>query len=358
MKPPESLEQCRDRIDELDKQIFEVIKQRAEVAKRVGEIKRSHNDNSFYKPEREAQVLRKKMANNDSLLDDKSVAQIYRQIMTACLALQNRMTVAFLGPEGTHTHLASEKHFGVGVTSKPVPTIKQAFREVSSHQADYGVVPIENSINGVVNETLDSLLQSDLTICGEVITPIHHQFLRADTDLEVLKIYTHSQALAQCSEWLNKTYPNAKQVAVESTALAAQMAAKEKNAAAIASEFAAKLYQLKIVCANIENNSNNQTRFLIIGRHPTKPSGNDKTSLVITTPHTPGSLYDLLNPFKKNKVNLTLIESRPYQHRHWSYIFFIDIEGHIDDTAVKTAVAQLQTQPIMLEILGSYPAAI
>lgn len=358
-KNPLDLNEIRQKIDALDKQIYQLISQRGLIAKQVGEVKRQEDNPIFYRPEREAQVLRRMMKENDSVLDDQSVAQIFRDIMTACLAVQKPVTIAFLGPEGTFSQQATEKHFGQAVKKLAMPTITRVFREVTAGNAHYGVVPIENSTNGIVNLTLDALTESSLLICGEIEIPIHQHLLCTHTDLsKIKKIYSHEQSLAQCRVWLDEHMPDIQRIAVSSNGEAAKLAEQDETAAAIAGEIAARTYQLKNLVQNIENNPLNTTRFLIIGKQKTAASGEDKTSLLITTPHTPGTLIELIKPFANNNINLTLIESRPYQQRNWSYLFFIDIEGHQDDPAVAKALAELSSKPIMTTILGSYPRAL
>lgn len=353
------LAKVRRQIDDIDKQIYHLISQRGNIAKQVGEIKKQHDDPIFYRPEREAQVLRRITEDNDSVLDDHSVAQIFRDIMTACLAVQKKMTIAYLGPQGTFSQQAAEKHFGRAVTKLSSPTIDRVFREVKAGNAHYGVVPIENSTNGIVNLTLDALMESSLTICGEIEIPIHQHLLSQQPDkTQITKIYSHEQSLAQCRDWLDSSMPNVERIAVSSNGEAARLATLEPTAAAIAGDIAADTYELGKVTQNIENNPQNTTRFLIIGKQKTASSGRDKTSLLIATPHSPGSLIDLIQPFTENNINLTLIESRPYQQRNWSYLFFIDIEGHHDDDDVQKALALLGSKPIMLTVLGSYPRAL
>jgi chorismate mutase/prephenate dehydratase len=357
----EELMTLRQQIDSIDEQIYQLLKQRAQVAQQVAHAKQQNvrQQPAYYRPEREAQILRSIVAHNDSLLADKALAQIFRDIMTACLAIQQPMTIAYLGPQGTFSQMALEQHFGKTVAQLPLPSIDRVFREVEAGNAHYGVVPIENSTEGVVNLTLDALTHSSLHICGEIEIPIQQNLLRAPNVTTVVeKIYSHQQSISQCRQWLSDHYPTAELIAVASNAKAAQLASSELNSAAIAGALAAELYQLEIVTHCIQDNPQNTTRFVIIGQQTVDASGADKTSLLIASPHTPGAMVKLVQPFANQQVNLTLIESRPYRHQNWRYIFFMDIEGHQQDTPVKQALDELRSMPIMLTVLGSYPRAI
>lgn len=355
------LNEIRQKIDGIDKNIYQLLKDRAKTAVEIANIKKSseHESAVYYRPEREAQILRSIMENNDSLLSDRAVAQVFRDIMTACLALQKKLNVAFLGPVGTFSQMATETHFGKAIHSMPVDSIERVFREVDAGNADYGVVPIENSTEGVVIPTLDVFTSSGLNICGEIEIPIHQNLMRAPNDFSPLrKIYSHQQSLGQCRKWLQEQFPDAEIVAVASNALAAQLASKEIGSAAIGATLAAELYELDIITYNIEDNPQNTTRFLIIGKQIPAPSGNDKTALLIPTPHVPGSLYNLLKPFADRGINLTMLASRPYHHRNWSYMFFMDLIGHRDDENIKAALADLANMSVMVTVLGSYPRAV
>lgn len=356
----DELAQIRAGIDAVDEKIVELLKQRASFAIQTAKIKQQQDPNApVYRPERESQVLRHIMDTNTSHLPDQAIAQIFRDIMSACLALQQKLTIAFLGPRGTFSQTATEKHFGKAVLNLPVSSIDRVFREVECGNAHYGVIPIENSIEGRVNQTLDTLMTAPLHICGEIKIPIHQHLLRQpDDDSPIKTIYSHQQSFAQCARWLEQNLPKIDRITENSTAKAAKIVGKQKGAAAIAGETAAEIYGLKIIAHNIEDNPNNTTRFLIIGKHAPSPSGRDKTSLLITTPHEPGSLLQLIQPFADNNINLTLIESRPFQHQNWRYVFFIDIEGHQEDANVKKALDELRKMPIILTVLGSYPRAV
>lgn len=356
---PEKLNNIRQQLDDIDLNIQQLINQRAELAVEIGNIKKSIKDSSYYRPEREAQILRKIAQRNSGPLDDRIVTQIFRTLMTACLALQQKIKVAFLGPEGTFSQSAALKHFGIDIETLPAESIEQVFHKVTSQEADYGVVPIENSTAGVIKPTLNALIDSTQQICGEIILPIHQHLLRVKSASQKVKcVYAHEQSLAQCKNWLISNLPDAEKIPVSSNGLAAKLAQQDRNSAAIAGDHAAEIYTLEKVAANIEDSIQNQTRFLVIGRQKTLASGSDKTTLLITTPHTPGALLKLIQPFAASGVNITWIESRPYQHHNWSYLFFLDIEGHHEEESVKAALQQLALQPIMLTILGSYPKAI
>jgi chorismate mutase/prephenate dehydratase len=287
------------------------------------------------------------------------MARLFREIMSACLALEEPMKIAFLGPEGTFTQAAALKHFGHSVRAAPLATIDDVFREVEAGECHYGVVPVENSIEGVVNHTLDMFMNSSLKICGEVELRIHHHLLGRDCSIDGLKrVYAHQQALAQCRRWLSNHLPRAEQIALASNAEAARRAADEPGTAAIAGDAAAAIYGLQSLAQNIEDEADNTTRFLIIGHQSTPPSGDDKTSLIFTTPNQPGALYTMLAAFAENGISMMRIESRPSRRGMWDYFFFIDIEGHVKDPAVAKALKDLKDRAAMLKLLGSYPRAV
>lgn len=360
MSSDKNLDKFREQIDQIDSDIQQLINQRAELALNIGKVKKSTDDKPvFYRPEREAEVLKKIINRNKGPLSDNQISLIFRDLMTACLYLQQPIQIAFLGPEGTYTQMAVRKHFGIETKTLAVPTIERVFREVEAEHVSYGVVPIENSTAGVINATLDSLIDSPLVICGEIILPIHHHLLRAvAADGDVKRIYAHDQALQQCGRWLDEHMPRVDTIAVSSNGIAAQLAAKELDAAAIAGDLAVELYPLKIMYPNIEDNPHNETRFAILGRQKIGATGSDKTTLLIATPHKPGALYELLQTFAEYNINITQIASRPYGGKGWSYIFFLDVEGHRDDQAMKLALEKLAQKSIMLNILGSYPKAV
>lgn len=350
----------RQQIDSIDDQLFALISQRAQLALETAKIKQQEGGApTFYRPEREAQILRRIMRENTSPLSDEILAHLFREIIASCLALQKQLAIAFLGPLGTFSQAAAEKHFSKTIALKPVATINQVFREVEAENANYGVVPIENSLEGKVNQTLDLLVASPLKICGEVELAIHQHLLRHPSDGEEIKcIYSHQQSFAQCRQWLEANYPTVKKIPVNSTAQAAQIAATQKATAAIGSDLGAQIYGLQILAQHIEDAPQNTTRFLIIGRQTPLPSGNDKTSLLISGQHKPGFLFDLLRPFSQLGINLTSIESRPAGDHNWRYLFFIDLEGHQEDANVRQALAQLEQLPIQVKVLGSYSQAV
>lgn len=355
----DKLTQLRERIDQLDEQIQGLITERARIAQEVAAAKADSQDNNFYRAEREAQVLRAVKTRNKGPLSDEEMARLFREIMSACLALEQVMTIAFLGPEGTFTQAAALKHFGHSVNTLPLTTIGDVFREVESGNASYGVVPIENSTEGIVSHTLDQFMNSPLTICGEVELRIHHHLLGKLADYkQATCIYSHRQSLGQCREWLETNMPNVEQREVSSNAEAARLAAQGTNAIAIASEAAAEIYGLTILVRNIEDEPDNTTRFLVIGKRATPPSGKDKTTLLISTHNKPGALYRILEPLMNNNISMTRIESRPSRRGMWDYVFFIDFEGHRDDANAARAIAELDQQASFLKILGSYPRAV
>jgi len=360
MSESEKLQALRKRINELDEKIQQLISERGLVAKEVATAKlEGGNETAFYRPEREAQVLRKVKERNQGPFSDEEIARLFREIMSACLALEQPMTIAYLGPEGTFTQAAALKHFGHSVSTMPLVAIDEVFREVESGTADYGVVPVENSTEGVVNYTLDMFMRSVLKICGEVDIRVHQNLLSKSPNLNTIdKVYSHQQSLAQCREWLDTHLPGVERITVKSNAEAARIAGEQAGAAAIASEVAAKLYDLNIVKANIEDDPDNTTRFLVIGKDVTPPSGADKTTLLVSARNKPGALWSLLQPFAETNISLTRIESRPSRVGMWEYVFFIDIEGHADDPQISEALQKLQQESSMLKILGSYPKAV
>ena len=351
------LEQLRARIDRLDEQIQTLITERASCAKQIAEIKQTAGSAAdFYRPEREAEVLRRVRERNKGPLSDDEMAWLFREIMSACLALEQPLTVAYLGPEGTYTQAAAVKHFGHAVQLKPLAAIDEIFREVEAGSADFGVVPVENSTEGAINHTLDMFVRSPLKICGDVEMPIHHQLLsRAREPGQIKSVRAHQQALAQCREWLDANLPNAERVAVSSNAEAARMAAGDDSVAAIAGDAAAEMYGLAVLVPNIEDDPNNTTRFLVVGDHDVGRSGRDKTSLLVAVHNRAGALYALLEPIARHGVSMTKIESRPSRVSKWDYVFFVDIEGHVEDGNVARALEELQSQASLLKVLGSYP---
>ena len=360
MSDQAELEDLRTRIDDIDARLLALISERATLAAEVARVKGQHLDNNgFYRPEREAQVLRSIVEKNEGPLSEEEMARLFREIMSACLALEQVLNIAYLGPEGTFTQSAALKHFGHSVTTTALASIDQVFREVESGACQYGVVPVENSIEGVVNHTLDMLINSALLICGEVELRIHHHLLSNEDDIKkVNKIYSHQQSLAQCRGWLDTQLLQAERIAVNSNAEAARLASEEISTAAIAGEIASDHYNLPILVSNIEDEPDNTTRFLVIGRHDTLPSGTDKTSLLFSTPNKSGALHDMLACFAENNVSMTRIESRPSRQSMWDYVFFVDVEGHAKDAQVAAALEKLKENAAMVKLLGSYPQAV
>lgn len=359
MNDDQRLRKLRDQIDSLDQKIQTLIGKRAQCAQDIAKIKLKVGENNFYRPEREAEVLRSVIERNRGPLPDEDVARLFREIMSACLALESTLSVAFLGPEGTFTQEAALKHFGQFVRTVPLGAIDEVFREVESGNAHFGVVPIENSTEGVVNHTLDMFMQSSLKICGEVVLRVHHLLLGRNDDLaSARRVVSHQQSLAQCREWLDANLRDAERVAVSSNAEAARIAAGDATAVAIAGESAAKIHGLQTLVANIEDQPNNTTRFLVIGGLETAPSGQDKTSLLLSGRNKPGALYKLLAPLARHQLNMTRIESRPSRQSIWEYVFFVDVDGHVKDRKLSRALIALEREASLIKWLGSYPKAI
>ncbi|HRD93875.1 MAG TPA: prephenate dehydratase [Accumulibacter sp.] len=349
----------REQIDALDGQLLELLNQRARFAQRVGEIKSRHGEAGFiYRPEREAQVLHRIQQLNPGPLSGETVTWFFREVMSACLSLEQPLGIAFLGPLGTFSESAATKHFGHAARLMPQISIDDVFREVEAAHADYAVVPIENSTEGAIGRTLDLLLNTPLKICGEVVLRIHQHLLSNERSLDgVTKVYSHAQSLAQCHEWLNRSLPRAQRISVGSNAQAAQLAAAEAGTAAIAGQAAADRYHLPQLASNIEDEPNNTTRFVVLGHQEAGPSGRDRTSLIMSAHNQTGALSKLLAPFSDAGVSMTRLESRPARHTLWAYVFFVDLEGHRDDQSVRSALAELGRRAPYLKILGSYPMA-
>ncbi len=352
----------REHIDRLDAEILERLNERARCALAVADVKQKESTEGspvFYRPEREAQVLRRMRDLNTGPLSHEKISQVYRQIMSACLALEEPLKVAYLGPEGTFTQLATLKQFGDAVVGMPMITVDDVFREVTSESCHYGVAPVENSSEGVISHTLDNFLNSNLKICGEVEIRIHHHLMVSqESDGDIRKIYSHQQTLGQCRRWLNGHHPDVPRLTATSNAEAARKVAEEKDAAAIAGEIAADIYGLNIIARQIEDESDNTTRFIVVGREDIGPSGNDKTSIIVSTHNQPGALYKLLEPFHRHGVSLTSIETRPSRTGMWSYVFFIDFEGHREDELIRRVLDEIDKDALEVRMLGSYPRAI
>ena len=361
-KPAVDLAKIRTRIDEIDVALHSLLNERARFAQQVGISKHADGHTvDFYRPEREAEVLRTALKRNKGPLRDEEILRLFREIMSACLAQQEPLKVAFLGPEGTFTQQAVFKQFGHSVRALALPTIEDVFHEVEAGSADFGVVPIENSTEGTVTHTLDRFLVSPLNICGEVELRIHQFLMGRMKSLEhVQRICSHQQSLAQCRQWLDEHLPQVERIAVSSNAEGARRARDEQGTAAIAPQAAAEVYGLDVLVAEIEDRPDNTTRFLVIGSKNFRPSGEDKTTLLVSAGRTdaPGALYQLLESLAKNSISMTRIESRPSRRRKWDYVFFIDIEGHAEDERVAAALTDLKRRASLFRVLGSYPRAI
>jgi len=350
------LSRHRAAIDALDQEILERLNARAAHAQAIGAIK---GHGVAYRPEREAQVLARLQSANRGPLSNEAVAGVFRQVMSACLALEQTLRVSYLGPAGTFSHDAVARHFGQFIEAVPCATIDDVFHSAESGQADHAVVPVENSSEGAIGRTLDLMCQTPLTICGEIRLRIRQNLLSTATVAgEIAKVYSHAQSLAQCAQWLAQHLPGAARVAVASNADAARLAAAEPGSAAIAGENAAAIYGLNVVAPHIEDEPNNTTRFWVLGRQPVPPSGRDETSLVMSAPNRPGAVYSLLEPFATHGVSMTRFESRPAHTGLWEYLFFVDVIGHETDPSVAVALAELRKKAPMLKLLGSYPSAI
>ncbi|MBI2308509.1 MAG: prephenate dehydratase [Rhodocyclales bacterium] len=350
----------RDEIDGIDAQLLELLNKRARCAQQVGEIKARHGDAGFiYRPEREAQVLRRIQEMNPGPLSNENVTWLFREVMSTCLSLEQPLSVAFLGPLGSFTGSAATKHFGHAARLLPQSSIDDVFREVEAGHAHYAVVPVENSTEGAVGRSMDLLFSTPLKICGEVVLRIHQNLMTREASLDkVTKVYSHAQSLAQCHEWLNRNLPNVPRISVGSNSQAAELAMQEAGAAAIAGEAAAERFNVPILVANIEDEPNNTTRFAVLGRFDAGISGRDKTSLIMSAPNRTGSLHGLLLPLAEAGVSMTRLESRPARHTLWDYVFFVDIDGHRDEPKVAKALAELQQKAAFLKVLGSYPSAV
>jgi chorismate mutase / prephenate dehydratase len=350
------LDDWRSRINELDNQILQLLNQRAEAALRIGDLKR-RQDKPSYVPERAAEVLNRLAAASSGPLPVAAVRAVWGEILSACLALEGPLTVGYLGPRATFTHQAALQHFGTSVAYVASRSIADVFDDVEHARVEYGVVPVENSTEGAVNITLDRLIDSGAVICGELYLPITQHLLSQAPRLEDIKVVvSHPQGLAQCRSWLAANLSEVPTQEVTSTAAAAEMAAGDVTIAAIASDLAAGIYNVPVLRGRIEDNPNNSTRFLVIGRRPAGPSGRDKTSILFAMRNEPGALYGVLEPFAGRGLNLTKIESRPAKLRAWEYVMFVDFEGHRDTPVVAAALDEIRARTVFVKILGSYPA--
>ena len=361
--PTPDLAEIRRRINSIDEQLQSLINERAKIAQQVGTAKGDLGSAvDYYRPEREAEVLRAVLDRNEGPMRDEEMLRLFREIMSACLAQQEPLKIGFLGPEGTFTQTAVYKHFGHSVRALPFHTIDEVFQEVESGAADFGVVPIENSTEGSVNNTLDMFLTSPLKIAGEIELKIEQHLMSNFKGLEnIERICAHEQSLAQCRGWLRENLPHVELIGMSSNAAGARRARDEDGTAAIGPEVAADVYELEIMVNNVEDRADNATRFLVVGRKLLAPSGEDKTTLLVSTSDTAGGagvLHQLLQPLSEHKVSMTRIESRPSRRRKWDYVFFIDIEGHAEEAPVSEALAQLDERSSLFKVLGAYPKAI
>jgi chorismate mutase/prephenate dehydratase len=349
-----SLKKLRDKIDYVDKKIIQLLNARAKITKDIAKIKQK-SGLSLYSPDREIEVLRKIILENRGPLSNRALEAIYREIMSSSLSIEKPLKIAYLGPEATFTHLASLKRFGSQVSYIPCDSIQDVFLEVERNSCDYGVVPIENSIEGAVTHTLDMFVDSDLKICAQIILDVAHNLLANCTENKIKRLYSNPQVFGQCRIWLQENLSNVEKIDVSSTARAAQIAKGEKNSACIASLLAAKIYKLKVIATDIEDSPHNITRFLVIGKTEADQTSQDKTSILFSIKDRVGALHDMLVPFKIHGINLTKIESRPSKKKAWDYYFFVDLEGHKENLRVKKALRELEHKCTFLKILGSYP---
>lgn len=352
------LAQIRTKIDALDQRVVKLLNDRLKLAQRVGELKRGARSR-IYVAEREADVLRRVQAGNAGPLKPAALRAIYREIMSAAIALEKPLVIAYLGPEATNTHQAALRKFGSSVDYRPMATIADIFTAVEKGEADYGVVPVENSTEGSVRDSLDLFVETPLKIVAEVHQAIEHTLLSHEPLDGIRKVYSKDQALAQCRRWLQRHLPHAQLVDVDSTALGVQIAAKEKGAAAIAPRLAGERYGVPVAATHIQDLKNNTSRFVFLGREASGATGtgHDKTSLLVSLHHEPGALLHALSPFNRRKLNLTRIESRPSRLKPWDYIFFLDVTGHYEDPAMQAALKELSRKCPLVKWLGSYPAA-
>jgi chorismate mutase/prephenate dehydratase len=354
------LREVRARIDAIDRELARLINERAECAQRVAEIKTAESGGEapvFYRPEREAEILKRVKRENEGPLSDDDMAHLFREIISCCLALEQPLTIAYLGPAGTYTEAAAVKQFGHFATTRPLTSIDEVFREVEAAAAHYGVVPVENSTEGMINLTLDCFMTSPLTICAEVELPIHHSLMAAPTTerAAIATIFSHQQSFAQCRRWLDSHFPGIERVPVNSNAEAARIVATRNDCAAIAGDMAAAFYGLRVLDANIEDYPDNKTRFLVLGRQRVGPSGHDKSSILVSTRNEPGALYRVLEPFHRHGISLTRIETRPSRTGSWTYVFFIDFDGHESAPEIQAVLADVRKVAMDVKSLGSYP---
>lgn len=350
--------QYRKEIDRIDDEILRLMNERSKNVIEIGKLKKqSDADANLHTPAREAEIVNRLIRQNQGPFPNDAIRPVFREIMSASLSLEGPQLVAYLGPRATFTHLACIQQFGSSARYVPVSSITDVFHEVERGRANFGLVPIENSTEGVVNHTLDMFIDSNLLIYGEVLQEVsHHLLSKADRVEDIKKLYSHPHAIAQCRNWLEKNLPHVPVSEVPSTARAAELCADDPSAAAIASELASQLYGLKILRSRIEDNINNFTRFLVLSQKPAERTGKDKTSLMLSVKDKVGALYELLRPFASHGINMTKIESRPSRRKAWEYLFFVDIEGHVEEDRVKKALEEVKGRCLFMKILGSYPA--
>ena len=359
----DELARVRDKIDAIDRQLRALLNARAACAEEVAEIKSANPTDEkpvFYRPEREAQILARLREENEGPLSDADIERLFREIISCCLSLEQPLTIGYLGPTGTYTEAAAIKQFGHFAKTRALASVGDVFREVESGAAHYGVVAVENSTDGMVGHTLDCFVSSNLRICAEVVLPIHHALLikRGGDPSAISEILAHEQALAQCRSWLNTRFPNVPTRPVSSNAEAARVAAETDGVAAICGEVAAERYQLDIVYTNIEDQPDNRTRFFVIGDQDVGVSGLDRTSILVSTRNEPGALYNVLEPFHRHGISLSRIETRPAKSSNWTYVFFIDFEGHQSEPTIASALAEVESVSLEVKRLGSYPKAV
>ena len=350
------LAKLRARIDALDLRLLGALNERARLAHAVGKLKQG---NKVYRPEREAQVLRRILEKNAGPLGKEALARVYAEIISACRALEQPLAVSYLGPAGTFSEMAVRKVFGSGVRAQPCASIDEVFRQAETGAVDYGVVPVENSSEGAIGRTHDLLLSTPLRICAETVLRVRQNLMsKSDSLKKIVRVYSHAQSLAQCNQWLSRKLPDAERFPVASNSEAARLAAEEAGAAAIAGDIAVQRHGLKLVARNIEDDPNNTTRFLVLGGHDAAPSGKDLTSIVMSAPNRPGAVHALLTPIARHGVSMSRLESRPARTGRWEYMFYVDVQGHRQDPKVAKALAELEQLAPFLKILGSYPAAV
>ena len=349
-----NLQTLRNKIDAVDNNLVALLNERTKLVLEVGKTKHALGE-EIYAPEREEAVLRRVVGKNNGPLTEQSLRAIYREVMSSALALEKPLVIAFLGPQATYSHMAAVKKFGASLRYEPLPNITDVFTEVAKGRADYGVVPIENSTEGAVTHTYDMFVDSELKVCAQIMLPIHHNLMAACPRAQIKKVYSIAQVLAQCRQWLQINMPHAELIEVSSSTRAAEIAKSEPKAGALASSLAAELYGLTVYEANIQDSSENVTRFLVIGRKYPPATGDDKTSIMFAVHDRVGALHDCIASFKKFKINMTKIESRPSRKKAWEYYFFVDFNGHYDDARVKKALAELAKHTMFVKILGSYP---